>query len=410
MFKLFKLMLTIGLLLMATTGYCVVPHLINYQGKLTDTNNAPLEGSHNLTFRIYNAETAGTLLWQETQSVTIQKGIFNVLLGAVTNLNIPFDVPYFLEIVVGGEVMSPRQRIASAGYAMRAEKADLATQTDNASNADTVDNQHANSFIQTGMSAGGHLSGTFSNLILNDGVVSQSKLKTDIGEVSATGRTLCVLPGGQYGFYPQIKSSVDGAVNTHVYMCGMVGSSTNLGTTYLTRIYFGADSGQTLYARQRYVTASGLDPWLFLNYDKKQNKILSVWYSPDHPSYGQEIDEKQLPHPFIDYLDYKNPASSKKIPKNIEIILVELTQTKDLEKECYVNEQKEVVKNGEKKIITNKKLVKGLTEIVNQEYDVDINQMYSYVPRDISDANGNHWNVETVPEYIKIRKLIKKVN
>jgi len=99
-----------------------VPHLINYQGRLTDTGGVPLNGSYNLTFRIYDAETAGNLLWEETQTgIVINKGIFAVLLGSVANLNLAFDKPYFLEIKVGNEVMSPRQRMASGAYALRAE-------------------------------------------------------------------------------------------------------------------------------------------------------------------------------------------------------------------------------------------------------------------------------------------------
>ena len=129
--KLHKVFLMPFLLLLLTTGYglltadAAVPHLINYQGRLTDSGGNPLNGSYNLTFRIYDAETAGNLLWEEIQNgVVIQKGIFSVLLGSVTNLNLAFDIPYFLEIKVGSEVMSPRQRITSAGYAMRAEKAE----------------------------------------------------------------------------------------------------------------------------------------------------------------------------------------------------------------------------------------------------------------------------------------------
>lgn len=105
-----------------------VPRLINYQGRLTDTSGNPLTGSYALTFRIYDAETAGNLLWEETQSgVVIQKGVFSVLLGSVKSLNLAFDKPYFLEIKVGSEVMSPRQRITSAAYAIKAESADSLT-------------------------------------------------------------------------------------------------------------------------------------------------------------------------------------------------------------------------------------------------------------------------------------------
>jgi hypothetical protein len=111
--------------------YAAVPHLLNYQGRLTDSNGSPLNGSYSLTFRIYDAESAGNLLWEETQgTVVIQKGIFSVLLGSATNLNLPFDKPYFLEIKVGNEVMSPRQQITSSGYAIRAEKAEVAESAD----------------------------------------------------------------------------------------------------------------------------------------------------------------------------------------------------------------------------------------------------------------------------------------
>ena len=107
------------------TAYAAVPHLINYQGKVTDTSGNSLNGSYNLTFRIYDAESAGNLIWEETQAgVVVDKGLFGILLGSVTALNIAFDKPYFLEIKVGSEVMSPRQRITSAGYAIRAEVAE----------------------------------------------------------------------------------------------------------------------------------------------------------------------------------------------------------------------------------------------------------------------------------------------
>lgn len=113
-------------------NYAAIPHLINYQGRLTDKDNQPLEGSYTLTFRIYDAETSGSLLWEEAHSgVVIQKGIFSILLGSVTNLGLSFDRPYFLEIKVGSEVMSPRQQISSSAYALRAELAENANNVAN---------------------------------------------------------------------------------------------------------------------------------------------------------------------------------------------------------------------------------------------------------------------------------------
>lgn len=107
--------------LQSSVAYAEIPHLINYQGRLTDTGGTPLNGAYAITFRIYDAETAGNLLWEEAQTgVVVNKGIFSVLLGSVASLNLAFDKPYFLEIKVGNEVMTPRQRIASAAYAMTA--------------------------------------------------------------------------------------------------------------------------------------------------------------------------------------------------------------------------------------------------------------------------------------------------
>ena len=115
-------MLCLSAFIVSSVCAAQVPRLLNYQGKLTDKDSVPLEGTFAMTFRIYDAETAGNRLWEETQPAVIaQKGIFSVLLGSVVNLDLAFDKPYFLEVVVGSEVMNPRQRIVSAGYAISAE-------------------------------------------------------------------------------------------------------------------------------------------------------------------------------------------------------------------------------------------------------------------------------------------------
>jgi hypothetical protein len=97
-------------------------HMLNYQGRLTNPSGAPVaDGQYSISFKIYDAESAGILLWEETQTVSITKGIFNVLLGAVNNTlatKLPAAEPYYLEIKVGTEVMTPRQRIASAVSAL----------------------------------------------------------------------------------------------------------------------------------------------------------------------------------------------------------------------------------------------------------------------------------------------------
>ncbi|MFH1768456.1 MAG: hypothetical protein ABH858_04795 [Candidatus Omnitrophota bacterium] len=146
-------LLPICLLLCVSVSFAAIPRLINYQGRLTDSGGAPLNGSYSVTFRIYDAQSGGTFLWQETQSVVIQNGIFNTILGSSVDLNIPFDNPYFLELKIGSEVMSPRQRITSSGYAIRAEVADTALTANSASvanNADTAATVKGNNNIFNG--------------------------------------------------------------------------------------------------------------------------------------------------------------------------------------------------------------------------------------------------------------------
>ena len=58
--KLLLLTLLITLTL-ALTSYADIPHLISYQGKATDTQGAPLNGTYTLTFRIYNHTTQGLM-------------------------------------------------------------------------------------------------------------------------------------------------------------------------------------------------------------------------------------------------------------------------------------------------------------------------------------------------------------
>lgn len=105
-------------------SYADIPRTINYQGKLTDKQGYPLDGSYDISFRLYDTATAGNPLWQEAHTaVSVSKGLFSVLLGTVTPLNLPFDKQYYLGIKVGADPeMTPRQQLASSPYAITAER------------------------------------------------------------------------------------------------------------------------------------------------------------------------------------------------------------------------------------------------------------------------------------------------
>ena len=63
-----------------------MPHEINYQGKVTNSDGVPLNGTYDMKFRIYNDPNDGYEFWNEEQSVHIIDGVFNVSLGSVVSI------------------------------------------------------------------------------------------------------------------------------------------------------------------------------------------------------------------------------------------------------------------------------------------------------------------------------------
>jgi len=96
-----------------------VPRKLNYQGFLTSPSGAPINSvALPLMFKLYDVSNA--LVYSETQSVTVSNGIFNVLIGSVTLLTLPFDAQYTLGITMGADPeMTPRQPLAASPYAVR---------------------------------------------------------------------------------------------------------------------------------------------------------------------------------------------------------------------------------------------------------------------------------------------------
>jgi hypothetical protein len=128
--------------------------------------------TQNITFKIYNAATGGSTLWNETQSVTMSSRRFNVVLGSTTALNIAFDEQYYLGITIGtGTELTPRVKLTSAPYALRARYADNVSLADGS--------------VTTGK--------------LADGAVSNAKIASGISYSKLTGAPTSLPPGGSAG-------------------------------------------------------------------------------------------------------------------------------------------------------------------------------------------------------------------
>lgn len=157
--------LFLTLLLVGTTVQAAVSHLVRYQGQAVDSQGVPLQGPYALTFRLYDADAGGTVVWQEVQAnVPINKGHFSVLLGQVTSLTVDWSQSLWLSIQVGTDPeLLPRQRITSVPLAIRAEVAEGLTSaitpllinpqgSGSGLDADLLDGLHATAFSQLGTS------------------------------------------------------------------------------------------------------------------------------------------------------------------------------------------------------------------------------------------------------------------
>lgn len=125
----FALSFIAAAMLATSVAQAEVPAMMSYQGRLQDSQGAPLDGTFDMIFAIYDVATEGTALWTETQSVAVNEGHFIVLLGSVESL--PVDLfsaqVRYLGVTIGADPeMSPRRQIVTAAYAHHALTADVA--------------------------------------------------------------------------------------------------------------------------------------------------------------------------------------------------------------------------------------------------------------------------------------------
>ncbi len=168
------------------------------------------------------------------------------------------------------------------------------------------------------------------------GSIGQGQLKTTTGAVSTSdaGHTNLTLPGGEYGFYPNIKMSVTDMQSWSAMIVAK--SSTFSGwTSYINNISLATGGSGLIYAQQRYMQASppykiGDVNWghfLFLLRKIAIGEVVASYEAEDPPwAYNGKVwlpkdhtDKiSEVPHPFTDYW-MKDPAVD-----GLEIVLVNL--------------------------------------------------------------------------------------
>lgn len=118
----FIILFSLVLIPVAVQG--AIPQSINHQGYLTDAGGLPVNGTVTMTFKIYDADAGGNMLWSQSLGVPVNKGVYSVNLGGGGNpINLAFDIPYYLGVQVGVDPeMTPRQPLSSVGYALNAAR------------------------------------------------------------------------------------------------------------------------------------------------------------------------------------------------------------------------------------------------------------------------------------------------
>jgi hypothetical protein len=142
-------------LILAGSITAEIPRQINYQGMLIDKDSGePLAGTLPMTFRLYDDQSAGSLLWTESQGVTANsEGVFSAILGEVTPVDVSFQGSVWLEVEVDGEILLPRRHLTSVPYSFYAQHADSAGRAEIAAlsqDSDSLGGYASGEFIMKG--------------------------------------------------------------------------------------------------------------------------------------------------------------------------------------------------------------------------------------------------------------------
>jgi len=141
MAMLAQVSLIVGIL--ASVAAADAPNDMNLQGRLVDGEGQPLAGPVNLTVRLYDAAAGGNLVYQEDHpAASLDNGVFELVIGTGSAPVGSFDADTFagadrfLELLVNGSALEPRQPFRSVPYAFQVAQKNL--QCSNVTNTASV--------------------------------------------------------------------------------------------------------------------------------------------------------------------------------------------------------------------------------------------------------------------------------
>lgn len=113
--------------LTASMAFAASPALINYQGRLVDSAGNPVTTTTSANLKLFLQEADGGSVWEQTiANVEVANGLYAFEFGDAALAGVLTNESCWLELTLNGETFSPRQRLVSVPYALRADVADSA--------------------------------------------------------------------------------------------------------------------------------------------------------------------------------------------------------------------------------------------------------------------------------------------
>jgi hypothetical protein len=120
---------------LAAAAATTIPTAFSYQGTLRDASGNLVNGTVNLSLRLYGVVTGGNPLYSEDfANVNVRSGLFTVIVGdaQVLPASVFNTFPLYIGIKVNNDAeMLPRQRMHPVPYAMQSSSAQNAVTADN---------------------------------------------------------------------------------------------------------------------------------------------------------------------------------------------------------------------------------------------------------------------------------------
>jgi len=198
-------------LLMAVLPASAEQRTINYQGRLSNTDGTPADGTKAMEFAFFDVLTGGKPLeeFSEAQSVEVVNGVFNVLIGSQTSPDgVPISIfenyeTVYLGVMIDRVELLPRKQIAWVPKAMVAEIARYAADADkldgyNSTQFSLTTHNHDSQYVNA---AGDTMTG---NLDMNGNNI------VNVGTITGSGGTL------QISNNAEVASSLDVGYDTTI--------------------------------------------------------------------------------------------------------------------------------------------------------------------------------------------------